>query len=252
MSYNDRLMGTNEFPVFITRKHWSVVLQKGIKWIVLALITLAIGIAIFIFLPQVQNGQYRDKLPIVAGVVGVLILLDLINLAIDIMRWQNQQYIITNWRVIHTFGILNKTSIDSSLEKVNDVRLDQSWLGRIFNYGNLEIMTGSEVGVNLLNNIASPVAFKKALINAKEKLQEANLKQAPAPIPMMTTTFNGANGAITQPVPALQTSTMQTAVHPPAPADIPGLIDKLKALRDAGALTEQEFQTKKAELLSRM
>lgn len=249
MSYNDRLMGTNEFPVFITRKHWSVVLQKSIKWILLALIMLAIGVAIFIFLPQVQNGQYSDKLPIVAGIVAFLILLDLINLAVDIMRWQNQQYIITNWRVVQTFGILNKTSIDSSLEKVNDVRLDQSWLGRIFNYGNLEIMTGSEVGVNLLNNIASPVAFKKALINAKEKLQEANLKPAPAPV--MATAFNGVNGAVTQPVPAIQTGTM-TAIHPPAPADIPGLIDKLKALRDAGALTEQEFQTKKAELLSRM
>ncbi len=38
----------------------------------------------------------------------------------------------------------------------------------------------------------------------------------------------------------------------PTPEDIPSQIEKLAALRDSGVLTEEEFQTKKAELLSRM
>jgi hypothetical protein len=38
----------------------------------------------------------------------------------------------------------------------------------------------------------------------------------------------------------------------PAPLDVPGQIRKLAELRDSGAITEAEFQAKKAELLGRM
>ncbi len=46
-------------------------------------------------------------------------------------------------------GIFNKSVIDSSLEKVNDIKMDQSALGRMFGYGDIEILTASELGVNL-------------------------------------------------------------------------------------------------------
>jgi hypothetical protein len=36
------------------------------------------------------------------------------------------------------------------------------------------------------------------------------------------------------------------------PEDIPGQVQKLSALKDQGILTEQEFQQKKQELLSKM
>jgi hypothetical protein len=38
----------------------------------------------------------------------------------------------------------------------------------------------------------------------------------------------------------------------PASLDIPDQIKKLAELRDAGAITEEEFERKKAELLDRM
>ncbi len=43
-----------------------------------------------------------------------------------------------------------------------------------------------------------------------------------------------------------------TGPSKPSGEDIPSQIEKLAALRDSGILTEEEFQTKKAELLSRM
>jgi uncharacterized membrane protein YdbT with pleckstrin-like domain len=65
----------------------------------------------------------------------------------DILVWSHHQYIVTNWRVLQISGIFNKNVIDSSLEKVNDVKMTQSFFGRIFNYGNVEILTASELGV---------------------------------------------------------------------------------------------------------
>jgi hypothetical protein len=40
--------------------------------------------------------------------------------------------------------------------------------------------------------------------------------------------------------------------QPPEPADVPDLIAELASLRDRGILTPEEFEKKKAEMLSRM
>ena len=77
-------------------------------------------------------------------------------------------------------------------------------------------MTASELGVNLFKRIGAPINFKTAMLNAKEKLG-----------------YEGSGHA--------------------APAqDIPTLIAELDELRKKGIITEQEFQSKKAELLSKM
>jgi hypothetical protein len=118
--------------------------------------------------------------------------------------------------VIHVKGVFNKSVIDSSLEKVNDVKMEQSYLGRIFDYGDVEILTASELGVNKFGYIQQPVKFKTAMLNAKAKLEQGEIGRGlPAP-------------------------------------DIPGLIAELDLLRQQGVLTEGEFQQKKAELLAKM
>ena len=65
----------------------------------------------------------------------VLLIVSLAFLGLKIWAWRNQEYLITTRRVIKSEGIFNKQMGDSSLEKVNDARLTQSWLGRIFDYG---------------------------------------------------------------------------------------------------------------------
>ena len=37
--------------------------------------------------------------------------------------------------------------------KVNDVKMEQSFLGRLLGYGDIEILTASELGVNLFRRI---------------------------------------------------------------------------------------------------
>ena len=139
----------------------------------------------------------------------------------DILNWTNHQFIITNHRVMQISGIFNKSVIDSSLDKVNDIKMDQSAMGRMFGYGDIEILTASELGVNLFKKIDNPVKFKSALINAKEYLEHA-----PTPVK-----FN-----------------LLQKLRP----NIPEMISNLAELRSRGILTEMEFQQKKAELLSKI
>ena len=137
----------------------------------------------------------------------------------DFLIWYNRQYIVTNRRVIQTSGVFSKDVVDSSLEKVNDVKLSQSFWGRLFDYGDIEILTASEVGANVFRSIGEPIKFKTAMLNAKERMG-----------------FDGELGV--------------QAAH--VTQDIPSLIARLDDLRQKGILSEAEFQQKKAELLAKM
>ena len=68
----------------------------------------------------------------------------------QVLVWQNEQFVLTNRRVLRLTGVLNKTVMDSSLEKINDAVLTESVFGRIFGFGDLEIQTASESGIDRL------------------------------------------------------------------------------------------------------
>lgn len=74
------------------------------------------------------------------------------------------KYCLTNYRLILEFGILNKTSKSSRLEKINDITHHQSLAGRIFNYGDLLIETAGEMGATRISNLPDPVSFKNMIL----------------------------------------------------------------------------------------
>ena len=62
---------------------------------------------------------------------------------------------VTNRRVMKVEGILKKRSADSSLEKINDAVLEQSVLGRMLGYGDLDILTANEQSVDRLRMLVA-------------------------------------------------------------------------------------------------
>lgn len=163
-----------------------------------------------------------------ALILAAIALFDVIRIVAD---WLNEAYIITNRRVIQIKGIINKHEGDSALEKVNDLELDQSIVGRMLGYGTLRIITGSDVGMDTLHRINNPRRFKREMLNAKEHMQ-----------------FDGD-------VPVRRPETAPLPSSPVAEDErdrIPDLLIELADLRQRGILSEEEFQAKKQELLDRM
>jgi uncharacterized membrane protein YdbT with pleckstrin-like domain len=203
-TYIQNMLGENERIVLITRQHGFVLFSSIVAEIIVTLIVIASFIA----------------MTLVNFLAAFGFLLALVPLAImvrDILAWSNHQYIVTNRRVIQISGIFNKNVVDSSLEKVNDVKMTQTFFGRLFDYGDVEILTASEIGVNLFKRIGDPVKFKTAMLNAKEKL--------------------GYEG---------------TGTHAQRAESIPAQIAELDELRKQGIVTEEEFKAKKKELLAKM
>lgn len=215
-SYLKNLLGDQEEVLLVSRQHWFVLFGM-IALEIIAMIILVVIVAV--------AQTYFQQYPIWYGFF--LLILPLVSLAREYLIWWNRQYVITNRRVIQISGIINKNVIDSSLEKVNDVKMVQSFWGRLYGYGNVEILTASELGVNLFRKIGNPIRFKTTMLNAKSRLE---MEQA---------------GAFLDKVNGVESTEVTSN-------EIPALLERLGALREKGVLTEEEFQQKKADLLAKL
>lgn len=205
--YVESLLGEREKIILVAHQHWFILIRAIVLEIIIILILIALTII---------AGTSITEFALLIGALGtILLLLPLATMIRDVLDWTNRQYIVTNRRVIQISGILNKNVTDSALAKVTDVKMEQSATGRLFNYGDIEILTASEFGVNLFQRIAEPIIFKIAMLNAKEHLEQ------------------GDRGY------------QQTD-------DILQLVTSLDRLRELGILTEEEFNRKKEELLTRL
>jgi hypothetical protein len=160
--YLINLLGDNEHILFVTRQHWLVLFGEILAEMVIAVVLGGLVTLIWMFWlpdPLVPLGY-------------LLLLLPAASLLRDLFIWRNRQYVVTNWRVIHIAGVFSKEVSDSSLEKVNDVKLEQSFLGRLLGYGSIEILTASELGVSKFNKVGRPIRLKTAMLNAKENLNQ--------------------------------------------------------------------------------
>ena len=206
-TYVQGLLGQNERILLVTRQHWFILFSNIFLEIILTIVLIA----------GVTAAQLSFPLVPLISFGYILVLVPLAGMLRDILIWSNRQYIVTNRRVVQISGVFSKNVVDSSLEKVNDVKMSQSFFGRLFDYGDVEILTASEIGVNLFKRIGNPVKFKTAMLNAKEKLGFEEM-----------------------------------GVHAQPAEDIPSMISKLDELRKRGIISEAEFQEKKSDLLAKM
>ena len=272
MSYARNLLSRGEEVVYETRQHWFAVVARVGIWFLVLIVALAIIIWVASSPAQVLDNETVDGVVTVIAVVGLLGGLAYIGFVL--WDWRNQEWLITTRRVMRAEGVLNKSVTDTSLEKINDARLDQSVFGRIFGFGTLDILTAAEeMGGNSVADfpmIADPVDFKKAMFDQKhmmenpdlappryQRAQEVPEMQRAEPMPPRAGSDRVAvydeEGA---PAPA-QTEPAAPSAPPPAPAapsaeDVGATLERLAGLRDKGLITPEEYEAKKRDLLERM
>jgi uncharacterized membrane protein YdbT with pleckstrin-like domain len=138
----------------------------------------------------------------------------------DFIRRAND-YVLTNHRLIQEIGVLSRRSIDSRLDKINNVEHRQSLWGRLLHYGDVEIDTASERGETVFHNVSHPLPFKNAILAAAEQYRSG-----------------GAGGRMPLAAPA-----------GPSGAE---RMRQLKTLLDDGLISAEEYEAKRRELLSQL
>ena len=176
----------------------------------LGLLTLALVVAAVAWF-QFQN------LPGALVALAVAVVAGLIFAWKDFIRRAND-YVLTNHRIIQEIGVLSRRSMDSRLDKINNVEHRQTLWGRLLNYGDVEIDTASETGAALFRNISHPLPFKNAILAAAEQYRGAGRMPLAAPA--------GPSGA--------------------------ERMRQLKALLDDGLISGEEYEAKRRELISQL
>ncbi len=166
MGYAEELLSDGERIIAREKQHWFVFVA-GARFTILAVV---IAVILAILSSGIQGDGASGALRTVLNWITVVLFFGgLVVLGWTTLRYLNQEYILTNRRVIQLQGVLNKTTLDSGLEKINDAALSQSIFGRMFGFGDLEILTASDSAISKFHMIIDPIGFKKAILNAKHE-----------------------------------------------------------------------------------
>ena len=138
-------------------------------------------------------------------------------------RWATTHFVVTSDRIVFRTGVLAKHGRDIPLERVNDITSNQTFFERIIGAGDLMIESAGERGQQTFSDIPHPDHVQQEIY----RQMEGNAARAMS--------------AGTRPGPSA-----------PATPSITEQIAALADLRDRGAISEVEFEAKKAELLKRL
>ena len=214
MNYIERLLASNERIVRVARDHWITLLPT-----ILADVAISIVIVGLVVLGTLLSPPWTW--------FGLLLLVVPIgHFALRLWGWWNEQYIVTNRRLIWVSGKFSKRVSDTALEKINDILMEQSSLGRMLGFGEIEIISGSESGVDVFHHIVDPIGFKNEMFDQKEALAKLDI-------------FEERAGRVLR-------------AEAPGAGDVPELIAELDELRQKGVITDAEFEEKKQQLLAKM
>ncbi len=224
MSYIESLLVSGEDIVYSTKKHWIAPLFATVTGTLLA-----VGGVAALVLGVLSDGFVRNLL-VVGG--GIALIVGLVLLGRAFYHWWTQYYFVTNQKVMKVEGLLSKSTSGSALEKINDITMDIPLLGRWLGYGTIRVLTAADESNLTYTAMREPETFRKVILDQKRLFEQ---QDARAIADAVRQSAQGAGARRAQ-----------------SPDDIADLIARLAKLRDGGAITPQEFEKKKAELLGRL
>src|SRR4029077_994440 len=69
---------------------------------------------------------------------------------------------VTDRRVIYKTGLVRRQTAEMNMDKIESVKVDQSLLGRLLNYGSIDIR-GTGEGMGHLDYISSPILLRNSI-----------------------------------------------------------------------------------------
>lgn len=235
MSVKDELLA-GESIQYTSEKHWIAPARDSVVPVLLLIGAYLIGVispdgeGFFGFL-----GNLLDWIRLGMVVVAVA------WIVYNIVVWRTATFAVTNFRVIREEGLISRRSSATMLKSVTDVQTRVPLIGSKLGYGDLVIYGQSgDAGADRFKTITHPKEFRDQMMATKLATTTATAES--------TAPSSGLAAATSAPVaPA-------APVAAPAPTSDEQLqtLARLAELRDSGAITPEEFEAKKTELLSRI
>jgi uncharacterized membrane protein YdbT with pleckstrin-like domain len=103
--------------------------------------------------------------------LGVLTLVVVVGLFLLIAAWINvrsTEIAVTNRRVIAKFGFIKRETVEINLDRVEALKVEQGFLGRILDFGTIYI-SGAGTSVAPIRDIADPMGFRRKFTEATSR-----------------------------------------------------------------------------------
>ncbi len=160
---------------------------------------------------------------------GWLTIIALIGWVIDSLvafaTWQTTRFAITDQRVAYQTGLLRRKGVSIPLERVNNVNFEQGVIERMLDNGTLTIESAGETGDSVFRNIPDPDRARSLIFQQMEAYGDAKAARDASAVARAMQADRGAQGSVED------------------------RLAKLDELRVAGAISEDEYAKKRADIL---
>jgi hypothetical protein len=248
-----RLLTEDEEVVVEIRPHWAFLGRP----LVVAVGVVALSIVVMVV--------FSTAPPAVLYMLLILVACSALWLVARLVRWFATSLVVTTTRIVQRSGVFGRTGLELRLERVNQLSYHQSISDRLLRTGELHVEMGGETGVVVFDRVPRPAAVQSIITEQIDALRHRSL----APVSGLGSTAPGSSGpvgswhedgaarrpshngvALTDETPPSGTA----RVSRPAPGEetVAERLMQLDELRRRGIVTDEEFASKKAELLDRL
>ena len=207
------------FPKRLLTKDESIILDLRPHWIALVgpiVVTVLVLAAWGFILTNLPRNKFLHPV-LFWGSLAIGLFILIWYCLRTLIKWATAHFVVTNERVIHRQGLISKTSMEIPLDRIQNVRFHQGVFERMIGAGDIILESAGEQGTNTFSDIRHPEQTQKTIYEHAEEFSRRMQGPGPAAAPSMTQE-----------------------------------LQRLADLRDRGAITPEEFEAKKAELLGRL
>jgi membrane protein YdbS with pleckstrin-like domain len=258
VAFPERLLSEDEELIYDLRPHWLTLVVPVLLTVVVAVVVLAAWVVM-------PAGDLQQPARLAVSLLGVAVLLA--TVVGRVARWATTHFVLTTERLIFRSGLVAKFGREIPLERINDVTFSQSLFERVIGAGDLLLESAGEHGQSRFSNIRDPEAvqleiYRQMEANDRRRAGYATTQVHPPAHPPAadrtpTPPIRSRSAPERHPGIDVASGNDAAAAGPPHarrayPDGVLDDLERLADLRDRGAITEEEFQRMKRELLDRM
>ncbi|MEV7012415.1 PH domain-containing protein [Streptosporangium sp. NPDC051022] len=163
MGLPDHHLAEGELRIRAFHPHWK---RLVVPFLALLVIIVASSAAIFL-MPAFEYDSYA-RIAVAVIAVGLLTVWSFV----PYLQWKNTSYVLTSHRLTISLGVLNKSSEDIPMSKVNTVSADQTLFERMLGSGTLNVESAGEQGHVTLRDIPNIQDVRAELFRAVDEADD--------------------------------------------------------------------------------
>ena len=144
----------------ILQPHEEIKFVGGLHWIRYGRAA-AIGLlALIVYGFGFSAGSFHGWFSLAALLIAIVALY--FALIAWFVNWTTE-IAVTNLRVIHKTGFIQRDTQEMNMDKIESVKVDQTFTGRVLDYGTISVL-GTGHGIENLQYVARPITLRNAIV----------------------------------------------------------------------------------------